>query len=189
MKDYYAILGVLPSETEEGIRRAYHTLAKKYHPDRSPVDINGEEQLKLINEAYAILRNPGTRVQYDRKYKLFITWQKQRQHYEARTVYSLVFDLEILNDLVNDYVKKFHTAIVNDPGIIDWLRPLGNCYLIVVDKKVAASDIFKFVSLNMPGKHHLILEVNINSHGGWLPKHAWDWISKYKLPENVSFAV
>jgi len=64
-KDYYAILGVERSSTREEIKKSYHRLALKYHPDRNQGDKVAEDKLKEINEAYAVLSNAEKRKQYD----------------------------------------------------------------------------------------------------------------------------
>ncbi|MBR1944109.1 MAG: molecular chaperone DnaJ [Alphaproteobacteria bacterium] len=65
-KDYYAILGVNKSSSQEEIKKAYRKLALKYHPDRNPGDKNAEEKFKEINEAYDVLKDDQKRAAYDR---------------------------------------------------------------------------------------------------------------------------
>lgn len=62
-KDFYKILGVEKSSTEDDIKKAYRKLAHKYHPDKSGGD---EQKFKEINEAYQVLSNAQKRSQYDR---------------------------------------------------------------------------------------------------------------------------
>jgi molecular chaperone DnaJ len=65
-KDYYAILGVSRTATQEEIKRAYRRLAIKYHPDKNPGDKNAEEKFKEAAEAYEVLSDPEKRARYDR---------------------------------------------------------------------------------------------------------------------------
>lgn len=62
--DYYSILGVRPSASEQEIKRAYRKLAVQYHPDKNP-DPEAENIFKTINEAYDVLSDPTRRSAYD----------------------------------------------------------------------------------------------------------------------------
>lgn len=64
-RDYYEVLGVSKEATEADIKKAYRTLAKKYHPDRNPGDMKSEEMFKKASEAYAVLADPDKRARYD----------------------------------------------------------------------------------------------------------------------------
>jgi curved DNA-binding protein len=65
-KNYYTILGVDRSASDEEIKRGFRRLALRYHPDRCPGDPESEEKFKEINEAYAVLADPDKRSEYDR---------------------------------------------------------------------------------------------------------------------------
>ena len=72
-KDYYKIMGLERSATQEDIKRAYRKLARKYHPDVSK-EPDAEEKFKALGEAYEVLKNPEKRAQYD---ELGPYWQQQ----------------------------------------------------------------------------------------------------------------
>lgn len=65
MKDYYQILGVSKTASEEDLRKSYRKLAMKYHPDRNPDDPNAEEKFKEVAEAYGVLTDQVKRREYD----------------------------------------------------------------------------------------------------------------------------
>jgi len=65
-RDYYEILGVSRTATDDEIRKAYRKLAHQYHPDKTGGDKEAEEKFKEIGEAYAVLSDAEKRAQYDR---------------------------------------------------------------------------------------------------------------------------
>ncbi|MBD3766935.1 MAG: molecular chaperone DnaJ [Gammaproteobacteria bacterium] len=64
-KDYYEVLGLSRTASEDEIKRAYKKFAMKYHPDRNPGDASAEEKFKEIKEAYEILSDAQKRSAYD----------------------------------------------------------------------------------------------------------------------------
>jgi curved DNA-binding protein len=64
-KDYYKILGVARTASEDDIRKAFRKLAREYHPDVAKDKTKAEERFKEINEAYEVLSDPEKRKKYD----------------------------------------------------------------------------------------------------------------------------
>jgi DnaJ-class molecular chaperone len=64
-KDYYKVLGVERSASGTVVKDAYRKLAFEYHPDRNKGEPAAVERMKDINEAYAVLSDPGKRQRYD----------------------------------------------------------------------------------------------------------------------------
>ena len=75
-KDYYKLLGVSKTATQDEIKKSYRKLAVKYHPDKNQGNRESEDRFKEIGEAYEVLKDPGKRKKYD---KLGVNW-KQYEH-------------------------------------------------------------------------------------------------------------
>ncbi len=65
-RDYYEVLGVAKTAGDADIKKAYRSLAKKYHPDMNPGDKEAEAKFKEVNEAYDVLSDADKREKYDR---------------------------------------------------------------------------------------------------------------------------
>ncbi len=79
MMDPYKVLGVAPGASEEEIKKAHRTLAKKYHPDMNPGDEVAAEKMNQINAAYDILTRPGAE-----RYRQAYTNTQQRAYSQER---------------------------------------------------------------------------------------------------------
>lgn len=64
-RDYYEVLGVAKTASDDEIKKAYRSLAKKYHPDLNGGDKECELKFKEVNEAYEVLSDPQKRARYD----------------------------------------------------------------------------------------------------------------------------
>jgi molecular chaperone DnaJ len=65
-RDYYEVLGLSRSATQDEVKQAFRKLAKEVHPDRNPGDAAAEDRFKEIQEAFSILHDPEKRRRYDR---------------------------------------------------------------------------------------------------------------------------
>ena len=65
MDDLYAVLGVGKDASADEIKKAYRSLAMKYHPDRNPGNSEAEGKFKEVNAAYSVLSDESKRAQYD----------------------------------------------------------------------------------------------------------------------------
>ena len=69
-KDFYSVLGVSSSASQDEIKKAYRKLAKKHHPDANSADPKAAERFKEISEANNVLGDPEKRKQYDEMRRL-----------------------------------------------------------------------------------------------------------------------
>ena len=65
MEDYYKVLGVEESASQDEIRKAYRKLSLLHHPDKNPGNTEAEEKFKNINEAYQAIGSEDERRKYD----------------------------------------------------------------------------------------------------------------------------
>ncbi|MGM9933682.1 MAG: DnaJ domain-containing protein [Clostridium sp.] len=71
MKDYYKILGVSEKADNNELKKAFRSLAKKYHPDRNKDDESAKLKFQEVNEAYGVLSKEKSRKEYDEKRAAF----------------------------------------------------------------------------------------------------------------------
>ena len=87
-QDLYAVLGVSKTASTDEIKKAYRTLAFKYHPDRNPGDKSAEEKFKAINAAYDVLGDESKRSQYDRFGQAETAYERQQDAQYAYDSYG-----------------------------------------------------------------------------------------------------
>lgn len=75
--DYYKVLGIAKSATEDEIKKAYRKLARKLHPDLNPDDKDASGKFQQLNEANAVLSNPENRKKYDKYGK---DWERGEEY-------------------------------------------------------------------------------------------------------------
>ena len=79
--DYYKVLGVPKTATQDDIKKAYRKLARKMHPDLNPNDKEAHKKFQQINEANEVLSDPEKRKKYDQYGK---DWQHAEQFEKAK---------------------------------------------------------------------------------------------------------
>src|SRR5262249_16589548 len=107
-KDYYAVLGVLPSIDQAALSAVYRALVKKYHPDIfSGSKEEGDRTTKELNEAYAVLGNVQKRADYDRSRKAS---DEKAGDYERQSAGESNGESRSDEDVSKDweYVVKYH---------------------------------------------------------------------------------
>jgi molecular chaperone DnaJ len=119
-RDYYRILGVERSASQEEIRKAYRKLARKYHPDINPGSKEAENRFKEISVANDVLSDPKKRKLYDEfgeaglasgfdaeKARSYRQWQQQSARAGAGTGFTQEFDMGDLGDIFGDLGATF----------------------------------------------------------------------------------
>ena len=90
-----------------------------------------------------------------------------------KNLYLLVFD----RDLATDY-NQLHENIKNDPNILDWWHYITSSYLLV--SQLSVNDLANKIINYFPNHRFLLIKVDPHTSQGWLPKDAWEWLTKYK---------
>jgi len=98
-RDYYEVLGVEKTASEEEIKRAYLKLAKEHHPDRNPGDEDAVAKFKEAAEAYDVLRDRDKRARYDRYGHAGLEGTGMPQFTDIESIFDMFGDLFGLGDM------------------------------------------------------------------------------------------
>ncbi|KAL8459412.1 hypothetical protein ACS0TY_036776 [Phlomoides rotata] len=102
--EYYDVLGVSPSASEDEIRKAYYLKAKQVHPDKNPNDPQAAERFQVLGEAYQVLSDPLQRDTYNRNGKNCISKETML---DPTAVFALLFGSELFEDYIG------HSAVAS----------------------------------------------------------------------------
>ena len=99
MADFYEILMVERTASDDDIKQSYRRLAMQYHPDKNAGSKESEERFKSISEAYDVLRDPQKRAAYDRA--------TARRGYVAAAVVAAVSITVDMSEALNIFMRDF----------------------------------------------------------------------------------
>jgi DnaJ-class molecular chaperone len=116
--NYYQVLGISHSATPQEIRKAYHKLAKIYHPDHlvgfSQLQEQGVKKLKGINKAYTVLSHPNLRRRYDMSLnEQIVPWVKSQAKHSANPFFSEKIIESKSKGFLNRLSSSFYSFILN----------------------------------------------------------------------------
>ena len=112
-KDYYKILGVSKSATQDEISKAYKKLARKHHPDLNQGDEKSEERFKEVNEAHEVLKDPEKRKMYD---QLGPNWQHGQNFQRPPGFENMHFDFSGMGGGSSGFSDFFETLFGGGRG-------------------------------------------------------------------------
>lgn len=144
MKDYYKILEVNKSATQQQIKTAYRSLAKKYHPDKSST-IHAQQLFTEVNEAYEVLSNTDQKQFYDQRRTSGYQGQQYRKAYRPTKAQSV--------DL-NPYVPYFRAV-----SIVGLLISLFLSIDFLIPRKIVSEHIVNLenvIASNSAGQRFLV---------------------------------
>lgn len=98
-RDFYEVLGVARTASEDEIKRAYRNLAMKHHPDRNPGDSEAEMKFKEAAEAFEVLRDPEQRNRYDRYGHAGLEGTSFHEFTNVNDIFSMFGDILGFGDL------------------------------------------------------------------------------------------
>ncbi|GAB4839684.1 hypothetical protein Ancab_029210 [Ancistrocladus abbreviatus] len=114
--EYYDVLDVRPSASDEEIRKAYYLKAKQVHPDKNPNDPLAAERFQVLGEAYQVLSDPVQRDAYDLNGKHSISRESML---DPTAVFTLIFGSELFEDYIGHLsvasMASSESSSENDP--------------------------------------------------------------------------
>ena len=109
MTDLYEVLGVAKTASADEIKKAYKSLAMKYHPDKNPGNAEAEEKFKQINAAYDVLGDEAKRRDYDLQANQYQQYRNYQQEYQQQYDYSRRYRFTRKDYFTNFILKGLQT--------------------------------------------------------------------------------
>jgi len=107
-KDYYKILNVAESATQEEIKKSFRKLALELHPDHNPDDTGSEEKFKDVTEAYGVLSDSQKKQEYDRfRADHFAGRSSSGFEYSQEDIFSSMFQGKNASDIFEELNREF----------------------------------------------------------------------------------
>ena len=128
-KDYYQILNLDKTASEEDIKKSYKKLALQYHPDKNPGNDEACEKFKEVSEAYSILINKEKRNQYDMMGSVDESFNGEDPFF----VFNNIFQQHMSNFMNMNYDDNINLGNIfgNMTGMPDGAFPFGNIHVRV----------------------------------------------------------
>ena len=154
-KNYYKILGLENNikSTQEEIKSAYRTQAKKYHPDVNVNNKNAEERFKDINEAYKVLSDLTQKKKYDRSWYYYIGKKIQKEKMSKKEVK--------VNDIVNMFFGGGVSNDVKKEKKLEQIKGENIEAQIEIQIKEAFEGTHKKLSFNVLDSKNKIINIDI----------------------------
>ncbi len=168
--DYYATLEVTPQASDADIKRAYRTLALKYHPDRNQGNTRAEEKIRDINAAYEVLGRPDTRRAYEQLRfggqgrKTDFAWETPADTVAPGVIFERMEQtlreegrVEIFRTLMRDLPRvKRELAAIREATV----EALGyDKFLESIVRRHAGGTVADLVTPDMDARKHQLLDV------------------------------
>lgn len=109
--DYYKILGITKSASDEDIKKAYRKLARKLHPDLNPNDPDAKIKFQQLNEANAVLSNPEKRKKYDKYGKDWEQGEEYEKYQQQQKQYANSGRQQTTNDFNGEDFSDFFSSM------------------------------------------------------------------------------
>ncbi|MFC1859515.1 DnaJ domain-containing protein [Thermodesulfobacteriota bacterium] len=176
--DYYKVLGVDLNAGPKQIKEAYRELAFQYHPDRNKENPETAEQMKWINEAYAVLSNPDKRREYDAMRQQF--GSSAYNHFRNSYTQKDIFRDSDIHTVFEEMAKSFGFRNFDDI----FREFYGPTYRTFEFKKPGFSARGFFYFSGFGGSRPRVPQIPLPGTLGRLSRYVFEKISGAELPEN-----